>query len=626
MMLKKREEELIYRLAEQLTGSSQHGARRKTVLTQNVLRRMEAVGARSLEAYLGVVETDEREYRQLISALTIHYTRWFREAEHFDAILDEITKDPSRPQGAPLSFLCAACSTGEEVYSLALFLERQRQLGRIGEYTVVGIDIDSVSIAHATRAIYDCRKMADIPSVHRASVLVGNGRAEGLFTIAPEIRRRCKFLCGDLRETRSLLTAAGYEQMDVSICRNVLIYFDDSGIAAVVEQLRSCVRPRGLVCLGHSETIEANRFRLEPRGRAIYRVPGVTSQSSAASPRLKALVVDDSMVVRRVLTSLLSRVGMDAEAVDSAPAATSYLRSTTVDLITLDLHMPGQDGATWLAEQRRLGLKTPTVVVSDSTPEQAEEMFGVLAGGAQDFITKAELNAAPEALAQRLQAIARHAKTGAIHRPQPPVGATPAKGPTRFRPDLILIGASTGGTNALVSMLAALPPSCPPLLIVQHITPAFAETFAQRLARVANLKLARPAQGDELLPGHLYMALGDHHIGVRRTGGALRIELSGAPPEHSIRPAVDFLFRSAAAAKARCLAALLTGMGSDGALGLVDLKVAGSLTMAQNEASCVVFGMPREAIQLGAATIIGDLRELRLAIDRCLAMPHANAS
>lgn len=177
------------------------------------------------------------------------------------------------------------------------------------------------------------------------------------------------------------------------------------------------------------------------------------------------------------------------------------------------------------------------------------------------------------------------------------------------RPDLILIGASTGGTEVLVKLIQNLPQPCPPVMVVQHIALSFARSFAERLALSAGLALARPDPGTHILPNHLYMALGDYHIGVRWRGGVCMLTTSTAPAIHSVRPAVDFLFHSAAkeiGRRAKITAIVLTGMGKDGGSGLAALHNVGAVTYVQDEASSTVFGMPREAIALGAADFVGN--------------------
>lgn len=623
-MFSREEEEAIYGLAEKLTGSTQKGSSRKTVLVQNVARRMQMVGAANLAAYLEYAARHNAEYSQLISALTIHFTSWFREAEHFELMFREamIHHDPADV----FRVLCAACSTGEEVYSLGLFLESKRQKQIIRDYQIIGTDIDGVSVSQARRAIFPLARMADIPTNYRSYCLQGSGKTQGFFTLEKDIRSRTIFKQGDLRNLGGCLEKPDNGPFAAIFCRNVLIYFDAAGVKSICRSLVSYLRPGGVLCLGHSETIEAAAFSLEAKGRSIYRRPFAERQSAGEGSVGQVLVVDDSAVIRKIMVSLLTRAGFATEAVDSAAQATRALKERSFDLITLDLNMPEQDGASWLRSQRQLGMRIPVAILSDAAPQAAEEVLGALTSGAQDYIEKRELNESPQKLAERLKAIAaQHIRNRTQVRSKDEMPHKNADW-RRIRPELILIGASTGGTEALVELLRMMPLNCPPILVVQHITPSFGPPFAERLAKVAGLRLAKSTQDEPLEAGCLYMALGDYHIGVKRGGpSGWKLDLSYSPSEHSVRPAIDYLFRTAAQARVKALAVLLTGMGKDGALGLRDLKNGGSVTLAQNEASCVVYGMPREAMELGAVHLSGDLKALRKEIEGCLTHVHQAA-
>lgn len=620
MQLNKTEEEIVYQLAEKITGSSQRGRWRKTVLLQNVLRRMMARQSPNLAAYLNLIASDEKEYRQLVSALTIHFTSWFREADHFELLYKQLLENKAESGAKPqLRILCAACSSGEEIYSLGLFLEAKRQAQEIADYQLVGFDLDPISVATAQRAVYPSERMQDIPPSYRRFCLLGSGRSQGLFTVDTEIRQRVRLFDADLRKLDLKLPQQSEQAFDAIICRNVLIYFDEVGVAAVVKNLVARLKAGGILCLGHSEAIDGRQHGLEPRGHALYRTPAHPVAKSVGKSSGRVLVVDDSNVVRRVLATIVQQAGLDVHTVESANAATQFLRDQKVDLITLDLKMPDLDGLTWLRHQRRQGMRLPVIIVSDSHPSEADDVLGALTDGAQDYIEKKDLSAHPEKIGDKIKQILAHQQDKGSRKA--PAAATVSKAQRemqRVRPEVILVGASTGGTEALTSMLAFMPPDSPPVVVVQHITSSFAEAFSQRLARVSGLKLGEAKQDAPLEKGHIYMARGDYHIGIRRSGGQLKLEISHALPEHSVRPAVDYLFRTSAAAKVRAVAAILTGMGKDGALGLLELRNLGCYTMAQDEASSVVFGMPREALAVGAVLFSGDLKTLRRELDLCL--------
>lgn len=195
---------------------------------------------------------------------------------------------------------------------------------------------------------------------------------------------------------------------------------------------------------------------------------------------------------------------------------------------------------------------------------------------------------------------------------------TANSGSSKIRPEVIALGASTGGTEELAHLLKAMPDRGPPILVVQHISPMFAPDFAKRLADVSGLRLGRMQAGEELQRGCIYVALGDYHVGVRRVGNILRLQISDDPPLNRHRPSVDYLFFSLAKARLRTFAALLTGMGRDGAEGLLALRKIGAITWAQDESSSAVFGMPKEAIMLDAAMHIGTPSQIREHINQII--------
>jgi chemotaxis response regulator CheB/chemotaxis methyl-accepting protein methylase len=621
------EEEVIYRLAEKITGSSQQGASRKTVIVHNVLRRVQMHRAESLGSYLEFALSNEKEYQQLLSALTIHYTNWFRESNVFSTLYSEWSKQGVNHR--PMRVLSAACSTGEEVYSFALYLENIRKTLENFDYRLVGMDIDPVSVATAKRAVYGRDKTTGIPlNLHRF-LAFGSGKTKDMFTLDKDIRSRTSFFHGDLRNLAATLTERGEKDFDIILCRNVLIYFDAKGVAQIVRNLSRQLVPGGFLCLGASEHINVLESELSSKGKSLYRKPLLkTTTTSESKGTGRVLVVDDSLVIRRVMAGLLSKMGFEVEAVESAVEASKAVLGKSYDLITLDLHMPEIDGMSWLKEQRNIGLTTPVVIVSDASPQEADDVLGILSTHAQDYIEKKDLQQSSSELSERLKAIVDQAKARAM--PKNSFGeAKPisrSDGWRRGVPELIVIGASTGGTEALVKMLSNISQNSPPIVVVQHITPNFGEAFANRLAAASGLRLGKMVQDETLQRGHLYVALGDYHIGVKKLSARCVLDISHGAKEHAVRPAIDILFRSAARTKLKVLGCLLTGMGKDGALGLLDIKNNHGLTLAQNEESCVVYGMPREAAMIGAVQYVGDLTDLRREIDGCIHFVSSAAS
>jgi two-component system chemotaxis response regulator CheB len=354
-----------------------------------------------------------------------------------------------------------------------------------------------------------------------------------------------------------------------------------------------------------------------------------------ASRRIRVLIVDDSALVRKVLTESLAgdpEIEVVGTAVDPYVARDKILQLNP-DVLTLDIEMPRMDGLSFL----KLVMKhrpMPVIIISSLTTAGSGKALEALQAGAVDVMCKpggsysassdgaglaAKIKAAFHAkvrvrsgdttIVSRLRATpAPSPPTSQIHRPAgitSHAASRPAAGPVRNNSSkqIILMGASTGGTEALKTVLTHLSGSLPGICIVQHIPAHFSRAFADRLNQLCALEVREALHGDKVQPGLALVAPGGHHMVLRRVGAGYIVELSDAPLVHHQRPAVDILFDSAVRAGAgpNALAFLLTGMGADGAAGMLKLKEAGATTVAQNEDTCVVFGMPREAIRLGAA-------------------------
>jgi two-component system chemotaxis response regulator CheB len=323
---------------------------------------------------------------------------------------------------------------------------------------------------------------------------------------------------------------------------------------------------------------------------------------------IRVLVVDDSATIRHLLTEILSR-DPEIDVIGSAPEpamARAMIRDLNPDVITLDVEMPNMNGLEFLEKIMRLR-PMPVVMVSTLTARGAEVTLDALALGAVDCFAKpahnvaAALNAAAQELARKVKTAARaNLKQAGGRRPVPP-GNVAAKAETLFRKKLILLGASTGGVEALLEVLSHFPADCPPTAIVQHMPAGFTQSFAARLDKFCAAHVAEAHDGDALKPGRIYLAPGGMaHLEVAgRSGWRCRLTDDAAAGGH--RPSVDRLFHSAARIAAKdCVAALLTGMGRDGAAGLLALYQGGAITLGQDEASSVVYGMPRAALEAGA--------------------------
>jgi len=329
----------------------------------------------------------------------------------------------------------------------------------------------------------------------------------------------------------------------------------------------------------------------------------------ATGRKVRVLIVDDSAVVRQLLTRELARDSA-IEVVGAAPdpyIARDKILALQPDVLTLDVEMPRMDGITFL---RKLMVHhpMPVIVVSSLTPTGAKTAIEALEAGAVDVMCKPGSsysieNLSPE-LCSKIRAAARaHVRATStsitpVHKPES--GSAPAMSVTTDK--VIAIGASTGGVQALTEVLTRYPSTAPGTVIVQHMPPKFTRSFADRLNTVCKVEVREAQDGDSVYPGRVLIAPGDFHMMLRRSGARYYVEIKDGPDVHHQKPSVEVLFNSVAkVAGANAIGAILTGMGADGAKGLLTMRQAGARTVAQDEATCAVFGMPAEAIKLGAA-------------------------
>ena len=348
--------------------------------------------------------------------------------------------------------------------------------------------------------------------------------------------------------------------------------------------------------------------------------------------KIRVLIVDDSAAVRSTLSDIIAgEVDIEVMATASdAYVAAERIRKEIPDVILLDIEMPRMDGLTFMRKimaQRPI----PVVICSSLTEASSDVTIRALEAGAVDVVSKPRVNTAQFLQESRMRICdvlraAAHARLSSRARAVPPIHVEAKHTADVILPPvrigratmqaterIICIGASTGGTEALRDILVALPASSPGIVIVQHMPEKFTAAFANRLDGLCAVSVKEAASGDVVLPGTVHIAPGNHHMLLERAGRQYRVAIKDGPPVSRHRPSVDVLFRSAAqTAGPNAVGILLTGMGDDGARGLLEMKIASARTIAQNEDSCVVFGMPKEAIERGAADKI-------LALDRIAA-------
>lgn len=338
------------------------------------------------------------------------------------------------------------------------------------------------------------------------------------------------------------------------------------------------------------------------------------------SARIKVLIVDDSAVVRQVLSETLARdAGIEVIAVAADPLfAQEKMKKQWPDVLVLDIEMPRMDGLTFL---RKIMTEhpTPVVICSSISQKGSETAMQALAAGAVGIVPKPGIGnrrtAMEDAAADLIRAVksAAHANVRNLktHAAPTPVVAVPKLSADAILPAasqalaqtterIVAIGTSTGGTQALETVLAALPRVSPGIVIVQHMPEKFTASFAARLDTVCQIEVREARNGDRVIPGRALIAPGGRHMLLKRNGAQYHVEVVDGPVVNRHRPSVDVLFRSVAKFAGRnALGVIMTGMGDDGARGLKEMRDAGASTVAQDEATCVVYGMPKEAVRLG---------------------------
>ena len=362
--------------------------------------------------------------------------------------------------------------------------------------------------------------------------------------------------------------------------------------------------------------------------------------------KIKILVVDDSALIRSLMSKIInSQEDMETVATAADPfIARDQIRKYSPNVITLDIEMPKMDGIEFLEKIMRLR-PTPVIMMSAANQQDTDTTFRALELGAVDFMTKPTLDISQgmidyaNEIADKIRAA--HAARSRLNRlsssrspmqqpspvaqiPEETVMSSPAdrifSNSHASAEKLVLIGSSTGGTEAIRVVLEQMPQNSPAILITQHMPAGFTKSFADRLNQLCKITVKEAVDGERILPGHAYIAPGDKHLMLGRNGTSYICRLSGSEPVNRHRPSVEVLFRSGQEVSPQnIVGVMLTGMGKDGAKAMADMKKAGSYNICQDEASCVVFGMPREAIALGAADEVVPLDQIaRRILDHLL--------
>jgi two-component system chemotaxis response regulator CheB len=620
----------------QIMSGIRLGADKRFLVETRIHRRARELGFSDLKAYESFFRVNrQNEIYKLLSHLTTHHTYFFRESEHFDYLFDEVFPRIIK-ENRTIRIWSAACSTGEEAFSIAMaFLnfvqEHPEDVGEHSKIQILGTDIDEAVVETAKMGIYPAKALENLnSSMAKAYFDKGSKEISHLVKIKDEVLNLCRF------EKRNLLASDKDPSLfDVIFVRNVLIYFTPDTIEDIIHNLAQSLRADGCLILGHSESLMGLNTNLVPLKNSIYQLP--QSQHSPSAPdsrpriqpekRAKVFIIDDSATVRTLIKKIIAqdkRLEFVGEAENPIDAA-AKMRFAKPDVLALDIHMPKMDGIQYL--QSIQGQDHPAVVmISSVSKKDAESAMSCFELGASAYIEKPsglDLTSKAEEIATTLISCSATRFAGRSMTGKRPLESLPAYHPGKNSHNLIVIGASTGGIDAIRQLLSRFPNQSPPILIVQHIPANFSYTFAQRLEATCRIKVKEASDGEIAQENQAYIAPGGLQMGVQKSPQGIRLRITNDERVNRHKPSVDYLFMSLAkiADEFNIAAALLTGMGADGAEGLLALKKAGAHTITQDEESSVVYGMPKVAHELGADREVLPLTSIAYHLFKALEHP-----
>ncbi|MFK7871974.1 MAG: chemotaxis-specific protein-glutamate methyltransferase CheB [Oligoflexales bacterium] len=595
-------------LLKQKTGIKMQESK-KTLLTSRLGKRLRHHGFQVWHDYICLLKDNNiEEMTYFTNALTTNKTEFFREKEHFQHIESRIKANPKKS----ISAWIAASSYGQEAYSLAMTFEKMQKVVGPFDYRILATDIDTDVLQFASQGVYNKQLVQRDVSMSQIKdfFLIGKGQNADLCKVSDKLKKQIKFRQHNLCAFDQKIPM----KFDFIMVRNVLIYFDEPTILKVIQKLSNHLQPDGHLITGMCETLKTIPEPLESIGLSVYgrkenasksskKISTTITTSPQPSGKTKVLIVDDSKVIQNLIASIVEK-NHDFElfGIASDPLeAEKLMKDSEPDLITLDINMPHMNGIEYL-EQMIPKRKLPVIMISGVNNEDRKLSLKSMELGAIDFVEKPDLSEMETFIPQLTDKIKIAASARKSHIKKTSVVKVKPTNHSSLRKDkIITIGSSTGGTVALANILQSLPENIPPILIVQHIPKHFSLLFAKRLDSLCPFHVKEAEHMDVVSPGTVYIAPGDKHMIVKKTQDQLKIHLQEGSEGETHVPAVDVLMNSVAQEVGKnTIGAILTGMGRDGAQGLLKMKESGAYTLAQDEESCVVFGMPREAIRLNA--------------------------
>lgn len=603
----------------------QYNARASSVLLNRVKRRTIQLQISNIFSYFHyLLINKQHEIAKLVNAFTNNTTLFFRESHHFHVLENKIF--PLCQQNKQIRILSAGCSSGEELYSIAIsFLEYCRNhnhhLHEFHTIEFIGIDYSLEAIAEARRGIYQVHAVRRVQNYIVDKYFdVGKDDLSGLIRVKDSLYKFCHFERANLLEPLSL-----NPPFDAIFCRNVFIYFNNEKITRVCHQFIKLLNPLGFLFLGHSETLTGLGLPFKSIDHAVYQVApkenltnSIFEQPEArvSERKINVYLVADKLSDLSLLRTLLSSynsINISSESLEFPDEKEAYERYGARLVIYIADSFPGKT-------QHYRYTYLPCLVVLRSQIEGNEIAVGVLQKADSKKFRVIELtqilnqSSAGSSFLQIVLDLVSNYDPRLHNFDSLQIQAPKTKCPY----DLIAIGASTGGVNAIETLLSTFPVDTPPIVIVQHIPEKFSAIFAGRLNLICRIAVSEAKDGEFLQEGHAYVAPGNSHMTIKKIGSRFRILLSNEEKVNGHRPSVDFLFSSLVgiAQKHKLVAVLLTGMGKDGAQGMKELFDAGVHTIAESKDSAVVNGMPEQARALGAVKESLSLAEIANALFR----------
>jgi two-component system chemotaxis response regulator CheB len=631
--------DLIRELVRKVSAITINPDKREMIETR-LHKRARQLNLANFKEYFYIIQhMTDKEVPFLIHLCTTHTTSFFRESAHFEFLEKDILYHLAFNKvlaKRDFRVWCAASSTGEEPYTLSMVIDQfYKENNTLPDYKIFATDIDQKSVDVGREGVYMASELKDIPSKYHAYFRKGKGEMANYVKIKDDISKRITW------NTQNLFTNFQFEQkdyFDVIFVRNVFIYFTVEEIQDCVRRMSKILSPDGFLILGHSEHLNNVDAPFKLIRNSIYQNDkgGGTSAirtfeeiqkaheekdrllQSKSSEAVKILCVDDSKTIHNVLEKMFSTqpdVIIGAHAYNGQEALDLLEKGERFDVILSDINMPTMNGIE-LLEKQMARFKVPTLILSSFSKEDGTFYFDAMERGAVDYIQKPQSANFREIIDEIVVKIKSAPKAFKVKSQmtlsQPAIKSTSTFLEEEVRNKIVLVGSSTGGPQALEQFLHNLPGVFPPILITQHMPENFVPFFCNRLDTICDLTVQEAQDGMEIKPNNVYMSPGDRHMRIQKSGQGHRITFDTSGKYDGGPTSVDCLFESAKdiVTDKKIYAAIFTGMGQDGARGMKDLHDMGAYTIAQDEASSVVWGMAGTAVSMGAAEVvlpIGDI-------------------